>query len=142
MPSSVSGPCTEVRDTAAQHTCTQLCANLCTHVRECSCVDFLVFHRRTTAPAVHQSGAEQGDHLYLSGAPYAHLPLTAHHPTATEESPGTSGKDNAADEVCSGHGREGSYHLKIHVKKHALRQHYIWIQHKNGGQFLYMNIPT
>lgn len=56
------------------------------------------FHRRTTAPALNKSGEKQGDHLYLSGAPHAHLPLTTLHPPATEESPGTSGE---VDTLCT-----------------------------------------
>lgn len=51
------------------------------------------FHRRrTTAPPLHESGEKQGDDLYLSGTPYAHISLATQHSPATEESPGTSGK--------------------------------------------------
>lgn len=53
------------------------------------------FHRRTTTPPLHESGEKQSDHLYLSGAPHAHLSLTTLHPPATEESPGTSGEEDA-----------------------------------------------
>lgn len=60
---------------------------------EFSCAGVWV-NRRTTASPLHESGKEQGDHFYLRGAPYAHLPLTTLHPPATEESPGTSGENN------------------------------------------------
>ncbi len=64
---------------------------LCTNNMES---DFSVlFLRRTTAPPLHESREEQGDHLYLSGAPHAHLSLTTLHPPATAESPGTSGEE-------------------------------------------------
>lgn len=51
----------------------------------------LGFHRRTTRPALNKSGEKQGDHLYLSGAPHAHVSITTLHPPATEESPRKSG---------------------------------------------------
>lgn len=67
---------------------------LCTKYGLEICTRVFGFHRRTTAAAVHESGEKQGDHLYLSGAPHAHLPFAPHHPAATEESPGKSGKDD------------------------------------------------
>lgn len=70
---------------------TYFCAYACVFM----CMPMFVFDRRTTEPAVHESGEEQGDHLYLSGTPHAHIPFTTHHPPATEESPGTSGKYSA-----------------------------------------------
>lgn len=76
-----------------------ICITLCTNYMICK-VSCLVFgaHRRTTAPPVHKSGEKQSDHLYLSGAPHAHLPLTTLHSPATEESLGTSGED---DTLCT-----------------------------------------
>lgn len=61
------------------------------HVFVCVCA--FGVNRRTTAPPLHESGEKQGDHLHLSGPPYAHLPLATQHPPAAEESPGASGKD-------------------------------------------------
>ena len=52
---------------------------------------FLRHHRRATVPALDKSGEKQGDHLDLSGASHAHLPLTTLHPPTTEEPAGTSG---------------------------------------------------
>lgn len=90
MLSSVSELCTEVREAKPGPKvalCTKYGLEICTRV--------FGFHRRTTAAAVHESGEKQGDHLYLSGAPHAHLPFAPHHPAATEESPGKSGKDDS-----------------------------------------------
>lgn len=52
----------------------------------------LVSCRRTAAPAVHKSRKKQSDHLHLSGSTHAHLPLTTHCTSATEEPAGTSGE--------------------------------------------------
>lgn len=58
------------------------------------------FHRRATTPALNEPGEKQGDHIYLSGAPHAHLPLATLHPPATEESPGSSGEINRLSQHC------------------------------------------
>lgn len=52
----------------------------------------LVSCRRTAAPEVHKSRKKQSDHLHLSGSTHAHLPLTTHCTSATEEPAGTSGE--------------------------------------------------
>lgn len=99
---------------------------------DCEFSRVVAFHRRTTAAPLHESGEKQGDHLYLSGAPYAHLPLTTLHPPAAEESPSTSGKDNAQ---CTSENMiyitinqsGGSYPEIIYFKWQEVRLYYVTV---------------
>lgn len=101
MLSSDSGRCTEVK--CADSYWRIVLRTKYTHINVMFHVLLLGFHRRTTRPALNKSGEKQGDHLYLSGAPHAHVSFTTLHPPATEESPRKSGISDKQSHVLYRH---------------------------------------